>query len=320
MLLSSRLKVFSSGLLLLIWVSAATAAPPSVSVIFSADNDFYQRVFESFTATLTRLNYDASRLKVFVQHPHPDYYSWANSARRAVATGNQALITLGAAATRVALRETSSQQVIFAALVTPIDAQLDDLPKLSPRDRDQASGATCQLPVATLIKSYVEIMRGRSIGAVFLDNDPEQDYQLHLLEQAASIYGITVQKILLSPKDLELSLQQASNGVDALYLSAGAFDKGALAALFSAAARLHLPVLGAAPGYASRGALASIEVDTQEQGEWLARRLVAILEDKAGPEVFKPHPVDLVINLKTAESLGLKVPFETLTAATKIIR
>ena len=96
------------GLLVLASVGAASAAPPSVSVIFSANNDFYQGIYESFSATLKSLHYDSSRLRVFVQHPNPDYFSWANSARRAVAAGSDVLVTLGAAATRVALRETSS--------------------------------------------------------------------------------------------------------------------------------------------------------------------------------------------------------------------
>jgi putative ABC transport system substrate-binding protein len=66
----------------------------------------------------------------------------------------------------------------------------------------------------------------------------------------------------------------------------------------------------------------SLAPSAMEQGEAVARFAARVLkgENPAGMPVAFPKQVELVLNLKEAGAIGIKVPFDLITDATKIIK
>ncbi len=300
----------------------AFAAADQVGVIFSAPNDTYQRVYQALSTSLRQKGYGAERLRLIPQHPNPDYISWANSARRLEAAGSRVIVTLGAPATRVALKEVGRTPVVFASLHTPWSSPLESIPQVSPRERRQAIGATSVVPLATLVQVFSEIVEPYELVTVFLENDPEMAYQFAEISRATSIYGLRSRSLVLSAAEFASGLRPLEEVRGALYLPVGIYSQEQLDALFAKAESLGVPVISSGSGSSVHGALVSLEASSENQGEQAALAIIKLLEG-ARVETLASHDarnIELVINLEAAHRLGITVPFQALTAATKVIR
>jgi putative ABC transport system substrate-binding protein len=75
-------------------------------------------------------------------------------------------------------------------------------------------------------------------------------------------------------------------------------------------------------GTAERGVILSLSPSPTEQGEAAARFAARLLRgdnpSSIPPEV--PKLVELVLNLKEANALGMKVPMDLITDATRVIK
>jgi len=302
--------------------SMACAAADKVGVIFTADSGMYRETFAAFEETLEQEGFGPARVAFLPQHPNPDYYSWANSARRLEGAGAKVIVALGAPAARVAMKETTRTPVVFAAVQSPWDIPLVSIPALSSRDRSQASGASAVVPLATLVKAYSEIGETSTLTAVFLENDPEAEYQMAQLHQAAALYGLVTHQLILPRNTFQEALSVFADVSGTLYLPVGIFSQEQLDAVYLKAEDLGLPIIACGSGSGHQGALVSLEASPREQGEHAAKRLMRLLEGGGGdmPPEHATRNVELVINLDVARRLGVKVPFQALTAATRIIR
>ncbi|MDA8431572.1 MAG: ABC transporter substrate binding protein, partial [Nitrospiraceae bacterium] len=75
-------------------------------------------------------------------------------------------------------------------------------------------------------------------------------------------------------------------------------------------------------GGETSGVVLTIAADPGEQGRAAARITAKVIKG-AKPSylpVEQPRKIDLIINLKEATDMGLKVPFDLLTSATKVIK
>jgi putative ABC transport system substrate-binding protein len=75
-------------------------------------------------------------------------------------------------------------------------------------------------------------------------------------------------------------------------------------------------------GTAEHGVILSLAPSATEQGEAAARLAARLLkgENINGMPVELPKKVELVLNLKEAGEIGVKLPFDLLTDATKVIK
>jgi hypothetical protein len=75
-------------------------------------------------------------------------------------------------------------------------------------------------------------------------------------------------------------------------------------------------------GDAPRGALLVYSISARERDERVAAIIDKILKgaDPAGIPVEQPSRFDLVVNLRTADALGLTIPPAVLAQATEVIR
>jgi len=81
--------------------------------------------------------------------------------------------------------------------------------------------------------------------------------------------------------------------------------------------RNKLPFMGLSPAFVKAGALMALAVDYQEVGAQCGGLAARILsgESPSSLPVTTPHKAILHINLKTAETIGIKIPAERLKGA-----
>lgn len=112
------------------------------------------------------------------------------------------------------------------------------------------------------------------------------------------------------------------NGIQALYVIDNAFFSMQYEAILEFAARSRLPAIYGGRKWAERGALLSYSADFSEMFRRAAGYVDKILKG-ANPgdlPIEQPTKFELVVNLKTAKALGVKIPESILIQANEVIR
>lgn len=287
-----------------------------VAVIITGDLERYRLAHEAFLEKVRQAGLE-QRLEVYVQTPNPDPMSWTNSIRKAVGIGADVIVTYGAPATLVARKEARGTPVLFGDVYDP--AALG----IGPGTAKNLAGASGKTPMETLVKAFREIFPVKTIGVLFSSSDAGSVLQVRRLGEILSKCGVSlVPKDIAAPAEIDPALRVMTGSVDSLFVADSAVLHLGLGRIMAFAARENLPVISQIPSLCDQGALISLEADPQEQGEVVAEMLGKILSgvSPSALELHTPRRVSLVINLQVARRLNLKVPFQTLGMATRVIR
>ncbi len=291
-----------------------------VAVVITGNLERYQQAHEAFVKILRAGGATDDRVKVYVQTPNPDPMSWMNSIRKAVGIGADLIVTYGAPVTLVAKREVRGTPLLFADVYDPVALGIV-------RDLDapggDVSGVSGKTPMDTLIKTYLDVRSVKTMGVLYSSDEQGSALQVAKLEELAEKFGFALEKANLSRReDVQPALAQLASRVDSLFLTESIHLTQQLPSVLNECTALKLPVLSQIPGLSDLGAFMTLEADPSEQGQMVGVHALQIL---SGVKAFslpvrRPKKVSLVINLKVAQQLDLKVPFQALSMATRVIK
>lgn len=291
-----------------------------VAVIITGDIERYRLAHEAFIAKLKNSEISEDQLEIYVQSPNPDTMSWNNSIRKAVGIGADVIVTYGAPASLSAKKEARGIPVLFADVYDPVGLGLARDIGVPIKNIAGVSGKT---PLETLLKTFHEICPARTMGVVFSSNDEGSVLQLRKLAELSQKLGIAiVPKDISSPNEVGGSLTAMAGVIDSLFVSDAAVLHMKIKDIMSFSADHNLPVVSQIPTLCDQGALISLEADPVEQGEVAAGLLLSLLSGTptSEMELHTPRKVSFVINLAVARKLNLKVPFQALSVATRVVR
>lgn len=147
--------------------------------------------------------------------------------------------------------------------------------------------------------------------------------QLRALEDAARARGIELSVYRVAkPEEIVPAIDMAkTSGAQALNVLASPFLNANQQQIRERTAKLKLPAIYQWPEIAGAGGLAAYGPRFAEIGRQSARLLVKILRgaNPADIPVEQPDKFELVINLQTANAIGLQVPPALLDLADKVI-
>jgi putative ABC transport system substrate-binding protein len=161
------------------------------------------------------------------------------------------------------------------------------------------------------------------IGALLNPKSPGQENQLPEIEQAAQAIGRRL-FVAKASNDEELNAAFAlllQQGIGALLVAADPYFDTRRDHIIAFAAQNRLPNVYHFREYAFAGGLISYGPSITD-GYWQAGNYTGrILKGEKPGElpILQPTKFDFVINLKTAKTLGLTVPFGLLNAADEVI-
>jgi len=301
-------------------VSPAFAKEQFVAVIITGDLARYREAHEAFLKVLRTGGMTEDKVKIYVQTPSPDPMSWINSIRKAVGVGADIIVTYGAPAALAAKKEARNTPVLFADVYDPVGLGIVKDLAVPGGDITGVSGKT---PLETLLKAFAEVQLPKAMGVLYSSDDKGSELQLKQLEAAAKAHGIAlVKKDIKRPEEISTAVDTVASQVSSLFITESALLCMKLNEIMSLSNQKKLPVLSQAPGLCDMGALMTLEADPTEQGQLVAVYTLQILAGKKAHTlpIFTPKKVSLVINMKTADKFGVKVPFQALSLATRVIK
>jgi ABC-type uncharacterized transport system substrate-binding protein len=298
--------------MLFLLAAPAFAADKTIGVIMSGNIGYYQDVHQAFVGALAKEGYDSRKVDILLQRPSPDPMSWTNSARKLVVSDVDVLVTYGAPATLAVIRETKSIPTVFAGVYDPVAVGV------SARN---TTGISSKVPMTSLLKYLKKLLPFTRLAIVYNDQEPDSVRQAEELVSLESQYGF--QTVKMPVKNAEDAKKLVFAGkADALLISVSSVVNEALDAVVKNAHAAKIPTISQLGGSSEHGVILSLAPSAVEQGEVAAKLVARILrgEKAAGIPVEAPKLVELVLNLKEVGAIGIKVPFDLITDATKVIK
>jgi len=288
------------------------AADKTVGVIMSGNIGYYHEVHKAFVAALAREGFDHRKVDTILQMPAPDPISWANSARKLTAADVNLLVTYGAPAALAAIRETKGVPIVFAAVYDP---------QATGVSAKNSTGISSKVPMTSLLKYAKKLAPFTKLAVVYSEMEPDSVRQAEELILLEAQYGFQTVKMPVK-KSGDVTKLSFAGKADAVFISVSAVVNESLAELVKSAHAARVPTFSQTGGTVEQGVILSLAPSATEQGEAAGRIAARLLrgENPAGIAMEVPKLVELALNLKEAGAMGIKVPFDLITDATKVIK
>jgi putative ABC transport system substrate-binding protein len=237
-------------------------------------------------------------------------------ARELVQQKVDVIVAFGTEATRAARRVTPRIPIVMASVGDPVGA---GLVRSLARPGGNVTGTS--LLTTELGGKRLELLREAvpRIARVAVVTGPTPGPMFRQAEAAASRLGIELHRLVLrAPGDLEALFAQMSRvRVDGFVLQPSPMIDELWARIAPLAVRQRLPSIAQLRGYAETGGLMSYGASLFDQQRRAAAFVDKILKGASPADlpVEEPTTFELVVNMKTARTLGLSVPSSVLIRA-----
>lgn len=284
-----------------------SSAEKTVGVILTGVIPYYEAIHATFEKELKQTG--AGDVKLLVQKPAPNSMSWTNAARKAVAVGVDVIVVYGGSSAIAVSKETSKIPIVFAGIYDPEALGIKG---------KNLTGISSKVPLAGVIKNLKSIKNFQRLGVIF--NSEEKD----TVAQAKEITRLEGQ---FNFKTTQFDVKNAADiknikDVDAIFLSTSCTAQQCISGIVDTARNLKSPTATPISGGENIGIVLTIFATPEEQGKTAAEMVAKILngEDPSGIPSATPKKIEMVINLREATALNLKVPLDVLTSASKVVK
>ncbi|MEJ2182225.1 MAG: ABC transporter substrate binding protein [Nitrospirota bacterium] len=298
------------ALVLLLGALYTPCRAETVGVILTRDRPFDEQAQKALQKYVRSQGF-GDRVRYIVQRPHPDPVAWSNASRKLIAAEVDAIVTYGGAATAAALRENSGIPVIYAGVY---DSVARNIP------RDEATGVCSRPSIAALLRYIRESIQGvKSLGVLYYTLDEDSRKQFDDIAELSKKYGFRLDPLRVRRQgDVGDAISQAD--VSALFITSSAFMSGVYSEVLRMAETKKIPSASLVYDPALFATYV-LSPNPEEHGREAARKLLRLL--KGVPlEDIPPScasEVELVFNLAKARELGIRIPMDVVTEATRII-
>jgi putative tryptophan/tyrosine transport system substrate-binding protein len=290
----------------------ADAGDRTIGVVMSGNIGYYQEIHRAFANGLVKEGYDRRKVDTLLQMPAPDPLSWTNAVRKLIVADVNVLVTYGAAASSLAIKETKSLPIVYAGVYDP--AGLGIAAK-------NITGIGSKVPMTSLVKYAKKLGHFTKLAVVYNELEPDSVRQVEELAALENQYGFQTVRMAVKRVDEARALTFAGKA-DAVLITSSAVVNEALDAIVKTAHGSKVPTMSPLGGTAEKGVILSLSPSAAEQGEIAARMTARILngENPAGITPEAPRSVELVLNVKEATNMGLKPSMDLMTDATRVIK
>jgi putative ABC transport system substrate-binding protein len=307
---NSKLRIACSFLLLFFCLTCnAFAADKTIGVIMTGDIPYYSDVHDAFIAALNGKGY-AGKVATLIQKPYPDSISLSNAARKLIAHDVDVIVAYGAPAVEAVAREKSGIPIIYTCMYEP--CKFPGVKSIT---------GTCSRPLVSNLLRYLKSLTAfSSLGVIYNSNEDDSLYQMQEMNRLSGRLGYKIEEIdIKRPQDIKQKLQEKN--MDAIIIASSSAAGIAFPSIIEFSIEHRIPTASLLSDK-NHYAIITLAPAPGEQGEKTAEKVIRIFNG-ADPKSIKAdisNETELVFNLKDASSMGLRIPMELVTEATRLIK
>jgi putative ABC transport system substrate-binding protein len=296
-------------LFILAFSVSVQAAQKTIGVIMTGDIPYYNEIHTAFADTLTAQGFGVDKVRVSVQKPSPGYIAWANAARRFAVLDVDVIVSYGAPSTLTLMKETSGIPIVFAAVPDPAAVGISG---------KNITGVSSKLPVSALIKYFRTISHFSTLGVIYSSIEKDTVEQTKVVKQLGRTIGFKAVKYDVRETCGKIELPS----IDALFVTTSSVATMCVDKIIQEAREAKLASAALLSGGEEKGIILTVYADPDAQGQEVAKIVVEMLKGRkpSSVPVQELAKTEMIINVGEAKRLGLNIPLELLTSATRIIR
>ena len=224
------------------------------------------------------------------------------------------------AVANAALKSAPETPIVFSAVVDPVSAKLVENLQ---QPGGSITGVRTLTPVADHLKLITRITpKVKRIGVIHNAGEANSTYLVKLLKEAASKQGLSIVEVAVANSSEVVSTAKSLVGrTDAIYMPQDNTVLTALQSVIKVGMENQIPIYAGDSDSVEKGAIATLGFNYQDVGSQTGRIVGRILKgEKPGTiAVELPSKSDLVINPKSAATMGVEIPPDVLKTADQVI-
>jgi putative ABC transport system substrate-binding protein len=284
-----------------------------IAVIKAREAEPYDVALKSLRRILKEKGIDARIEEFFVGDELPGRDDRLAEIRR---RNPNLIVTMGSAATERVARVVKDTPVLFCMALNPLASGFI---RSMGGSGNNLAGASLDVPPQVQFEAIRSLVPNlKKIGVIY--NPQQTETVVQQARRSAREMGLELLAVPISSGEkVPEALRTLEKSVDALWSVADSttFTSASMEFIFLQTLRNKIPFMGLSPAFVKAGALMALAIDYQDVGTQCGGLATRILsgENPGSLPITTPQKVVLHVNLKTAETIDLKIPAERLKGA-----
>lgn len=251
------------------------------------------------------------------QNAQADQSNLQNIAARFVSNDSKILFAIATPAAQTLAAATKTIPIVATAVTN------FEVAKLVASNEKPGGNVTGVSDINPVAEQFALLMKfapdAKAIGTIYNSSEINSTYQIELLKKAASAAGVEiVEASVSSVNDIQQAVASLKGKVGGLYLPTDNIIASAVPVLMKSVFEAGIPTVAGEGGMVRAGCLASIAVDYYTLGKMTGAMGADILDGKKKPAdmpIQSQKAEKVLINMKTAETMGIQIPEDILKTA-----
>ncbi|MFC1549315.1 ABC transporter substrate binding protein [Nitrospirota bacterium] len=294
---------------ILLQALSAEAGRPVVGIILPATDTFSLRAHEAFMERLRTFGLKDS-ISIIEQSPHPDPIALKNTARKLITLKADFIVTYGTPSTISVIGEKFRKPIISGGVYKPIHDTISG---------PQYFGVCINPPLSSMTRYMAASSKDKNVGILYCSNEKDSLFQMEQMMRFSSMAGLTGK-----PLDMKAASKVSSNlsgsDVGFFFITTSSCTHASSLAIERISVNRKIPIATLIDIEGLNPVIAHY-CEASEVGRMMADNLKVALEGGSPPRTSSPCPTsaELIFNIGEARRLGLTMPMELVTGATKVI-
>lgn len=251
------------------------------------------------------------------QNAQADQSNLQNIAARFVSNDSKILFAIATPAAQTLAAATKTIPIVATAVTN------FEVAKLVASNEKPGGNVTGVSDINPVAEQFALLMKfapdAKAIGTIYNSSEINSTYQIELLKKAASAAGVeVVEASVSSVNDIQQAVASLKGKVGGFYLPTDNIIASAVPVLMKSVFEAGIPTVAGEGGMVRAGILASIAVDYYTLGKMTGAMGADILDGKKKPAdmpIQSQKAEKVLVNLKTAETMGIQIPEDILKTA-----
>lgn len=267
---------------------------------------------QGFLDGLKERDYGADKISVDQQNAQGDQSNLKTIASRFKSNRPDLICAISTPAAQAVANEIHDLPIIGCAIT---DFETAKLVKSNSRPETNVTGVNDRGPVEKQVDMGLKFLpAAKRLGLIYSSSEVNSQIQADQAKAHAASLGLTVvERTVSSVNDIQQAAESMVGQVDFIYVPTDNVIASSIPTLVKVTDPAKIPVFVGADSMAKDGALGSLSVDFYKSGVQAGHMAADVLDGKIKTQdtaVEDPEVLEVIINKKSAETLGLAIPEE----------
>jgi len=278
----------------------------------SGNTPYFNEMHKAFSEALKAGLPSDADTQVIMQRPFPDKIALSNAARKLIVFESEVIVAYGSPAVQAVLEEKSKIPLVYGGVYDPDIARFGG---------SNVTGCGYKIPISSLLRYLRGIKQINTLDVIYSSLDIDSLRQVNELVSMITDQQISLNKIDIRDRE-DLENVAASVRGDAVFITASSIADLFIHDILAVLKKRGLPSAFVLPDKDTNGVTITLFNGPGEQGRKIAEMVLKVI-DGEDPADIKPEilrKTELTFNLKEANEMGIKIPFNLVVEATELIR